>query len=196
MPRRPCDFGSTALAIAAACAIALAGTTRAGAAVDAVPEYALKAAVLYNFQKFVTWPDDVPASAPLRIVVVGPEALGLTMQSTLSGKRVGGRPISVRALDRKGDTAACDVLYFAKMEDAEMVRLLREVANRPILTVGETHGFLEAGGMVRFELADQKIRIHLNLDATDQRGLHLDPSLLSIASTVRTRRDRAEPGGR
>ena len=58
-------------------------------------EYLIKAAILYNFAKFASWPETAfnNAGAPLRVCVLGDDPFGAALD-TLHGKQVRGRPLA------------------------------------------------------------------------------------------------------
>ncbi len=54
-----------------------------------------------------------------------------------------------------------------------------------VLTVGEEGGFLHAGGMIGFVIADRTVRFDINENAsTAMAGLKISSRLLSIARSV------------
>jgi hypothetical protein len=52
------------------------------------------------------------------------------------------------------------------------------------MTVGESDGFLEQGGMIRLDVEEGKIRFAINLDASEQAGLKISSRMLLLAKTV------------
>ena len=54
----------------------------------------------------------------------------------------------------------------------------------PVLTVGETANFLSDGGMIRFHIADDKIRFDINLSGAESSHLKISSRLLLLATLV------------
>jgi hypothetical protein len=50
--------------------------------------------------------------------------------------------------------------------------------------VGETPGFLDAGGMIGFLLEENKVRFEINLNAADSARLKIGSRLLILARRV------------
>jgi hypothetical protein len=154
---------------------------------QAAEEHEVKAAFLYNFTKFVEWPrgafpDD---GAPVVVGVFGPDPFGPTLDEIVAGKRAGERPLVIRRLDSSDGLAACHVLFVSSAKAAELVRLLPSLAHRPILTVGETDGFCETGGIVQFVMVQRKVRFRINTTAAERAGLKISSRLLDLAEVVR-----------
>jgi hypothetical protein len=62
--------------------------------------------------------------------------------------------------------------------------LVADLHNAPVLTVGETPGFLDAGGMICFLLEENKVRFEINLDAAESARLKIGSRLLILAQMV------------
>ncbi|MGE5623381.1 MAG: YfiR family protein, partial [Bacillota bacterium] len=81
------------------------------AAAQAVPEYDLKAAFVYNFALFAEWPPDtVYEDGALNICVSPGSALRAPLVG-LSGRPIKGRRIAVRNLGATGNAQACQVVF-------------------------------------------------------------------------------------
>lgn len=171
-----------AAALAVGLAIGVAFTASAG--VEAAGEYELKAAFLFNFAKYVEWPDEVggtPAT-PVCIGVVGPDPFGTTLERMLAGKTVHGRPIALRRFASADAVRECHVVFVSA--DAE--DLAGDAGwHRPgALTVGETAGFLRRGGVIAFAMEAGKLRFAVDAVAAERAGLRLSSQLLKLATQV------------
>jgi hypothetical protein len=51
--------------------------------------------------------------------------------------------------------------------------------------VSDIPGFCQGGGMIDFELLDQKVRFEINPEATERARLKVSSKLLSVAKIVR-----------
>ena len=154
---------------------------------QAAEEHEVKAAFLYNFTKFVEWPQGAfpDDGAPVGVGVFGPDPFGPTLDEIVAGKRVGNRPLVIKRLDSSDGLAACHMLFVSSAKAAEFVRLLPSLAHRPILTVGETDGFCETGGVVEFVMRQRKVRFRINVTAAERAGLKISSRLLDLAEVVR-----------
>src|SRR2546421_7829731 len=83
-----------------------------------LPEYKLKAGFLYNFAKFVTWPEKAFPSAhtPLVIGVLGNDPFGPVLPKTLAGKTVNGRPLEIQYFKRLEEIKNCQILFISPSE--------------------------------------------------------------------------------
>lgn len=163
----------------------VAGAARA-AEVRSATEYQLKAAFLYNFAKFVEWPPAAfpTAGTPLRFCVLGPEAFATELERTVAGETVGGRDLAVRRIRRPADLEGCHVLFVGAMV-REPLEALAAVASGSVLTVGESEGFLAAGGIINFFIDGNRVRFEIAPAAAERAGLKISSKLLKLARIVR-----------
>jgi hypothetical protein len=150
---------------------------------DGSREYQLKAAFIYNFGQFIEWPDKAFASsdAAFVVAVIGQNPFGDTLQNALKGKKVGDHPIVVRQIESADEAKDCQLLFVPATEDDRLEAIFKTVADRPILTVGESADFPAAGGTIRFFIENNRIRFEVNLEAADKAGLKISSKLLSLA---------------
>jgi YfiR/HmsC-like len=158
------------------------------AAQDALPEYQVKAAYLFNFLKFVEWPEDAfPDSlAPIVIGVVGDDPFGSTLPQVITGKTVQGRDLVVHTFRTGENLRSAQILFISASEKKRVPSILSSLRGSSVLTVADLEGFLEEGGMIQFVNENDRIRFAINLTATSQAKLKLSSKLLSLAKTVDT----------
>lgn len=138
-------------------------------------EYRVKAAYLYNFVKFVEWPE-YPAGK-LRICVAGQNPFNMVLDELVRNERVRGMLLEPAViLEAKRE---CEVLFTPRTSNIPIY--LRAVADSPTLTVGETPGFLEQGGMIRFFLDGTNVRFEINRTAAERARLRISSRLLQLS---------------
>jgi hypothetical protein len=106
------------------------------------------------------------------------------LESTVAGKAVGTRVIRIRHLSQPLEIQGCQILFLGKSQSGRIPSILSDLRKAPILTVGETSGFLDAGGMVCFLLEEDKVRFEINQDAAGSAGLKIGSRLLLLAKHV------------
>jgi hypothetical protein len=153
-------------------------------------EYAVKAAFLYNFARFVEWPGEALGSggAPLLVGVVGDDPFGSSIDQTVAGKNVNGHPIAVRRLKWGQNLRQCHILFISSSEARRLPQILESLRGSSVLTVADMDRFDQQGGIVRFLIEEGKVRFEINVDAADQAGLRISSKLLALAKIVRAQR--------
>ena len=148
-------------------------------------EYAVKAAYLYNFAKFVEWPAGAFAdpAAALTICIAGDNPFGDAL-GTLSGKMVESHPVTVRHIPAATGLDQCHIVFIGRAEQGRIKPLLAKLARLPVLTVSDSGDFAQGGGMIGLIEAEQRIRFNINLAAARQANLKLSSQLLKLATIV------------
>ena len=150
-------------------------------------EYHVKAAFLYNFAKFVDWPQQTfkTPQDPIVIGVLGPVSLRKSLEEAVLGKAVEGRRFTVRQVEAADSKCGCQILFVASSERRRYRSAAGSLQEAGVLTVGETPGFAAEGGIINFKFEGDRLRFEINVDAAEQAGLHISSKLLSLAQVVR-----------
>ena len=149
-----------------------------------LPDYQVKAAFLYNFGKFVEWPDGTFAAtnAPLVIGVLGPDPFHGDLERLTANQFINGHPIVVRQIKAGADLKSCHLLFLAVPEKEAVRDALKSLEGARVLTVGETDNFLAAGGMIQFIIEGHQVHFAINNTAARHAGLKISSKLLTLAS--------------
>ncbi len=158
----------------------------AGAQSPTAGEYQVKAAYLYNFAKFVEWPPSSfsDASAPLQICVFGRDPFGEGLRDITGGKTINGRKIEIDTVVDLQHARTCHILFIASSVTMAVKDIVEGLRGASVLTVGDTKGFAEQGGMINFVLENDRVQFEVNRKAADQAGLKISSKLLSVAKLV------------
>jgi hypothetical protein len=149
-------------------------------------EQKVKAAFLFNFLKFVTWPQArAPADRePYVMCVIGDEDFTRTLDVAVHGKTVSGHPVQVQDRAPGAPLTACHVAYLAPHPSAPPSEsALSSAAGAGVLTVHEIGAAVHAG-VIRFFLDDQRVRFEINTAAAERENLHLSSRLMELAERV------------
>jgi hypothetical protein len=150
-------------------------------------EYAIKAAYLYQFGRYVQWPAQSFAGvdSPLVIGILGPDPFGGILEEIARTKRVEGRPIVVRHFASLAEYTACHILFIAAPVSPEQEAVvIQKLHGTPVLLVGESPKFAERGGTVNFFQEENRIRFEINPEVAKQDQLKISSKLLSLAKIV------------
>jgi uncharacterized protein DUF4154 len=167
---------------------------QAAAATETAAEYDVKAAFLYNFTKFVEWPPEAftDAGSPFQLCVLGEDPFGKSLQA-IAEEPVGERKITLLRTPKMADPAGCQILFISRSEKERMPQILSELRDAPVLTVGDTGGFLDHGGIINFILEGGKVRFEINQEAAERAGIKISSKLLRLATRVKGN-PGAQPG--
>jgi hypothetical protein len=172
--------------LAAVAVLAVAGLLGGRSAVAAPTAQQVEAVFLFYFSQFVEWPPRAFADerSPIVIGVLGADPFGGALDQAVAGEQVNGRPIVVRRLKSIDEAAGCHILYISSSESPQLPQILSTLKGRSVLTVSDLGDFVQSGGMIRFGLVDQRVRLYINEHAAQAAGLTLSSKLLRAGQVV------------
>jgi len=146
----------------------------------------VEAAFLFNFAKFVTWPDDAfrRSEDSLIIGVLGEDPVGVILEETVRDKTIMGKKLAVKRFMRVQDAVKSHILFLSSSEESHLPQILKGLERATVLTVSDMEQFAERGGMIAFTVEDQKVRFNVNVDAVERAGLKMGSQLLKLARIV------------
>ena len=166
--------------------LAVGGTPRAEQQ-TATAEDDIKAAFLFNFTKFIEWPESARHDS-FRICTVAEPAFNAALDRTLTGETANGHPI-VRVDPATPEAArTCQILFLGRVENDRVERWLTAVRGAPVLVVGESRAIWDRGGQINFVVDENRVKFDVNADAAAASGLTISSKLLRVARKVTTRR--------
>jgi hypothetical protein len=148
-------------------------------------EYRLKAAFVFQFPQFVEWPAaSWTRAADVQLCVVQPNPFGRVLHELVRGEMLRGRPLVVKSVPATATLDGCHVLVMARLDNRVTAAVLKRVAGRPVLSVGDGSEFLDAGGIIELRVVDGRIRFAVSVANARRAGLQVSAQLLRLAVAV------------
>jgi hypothetical protein len=148
-----------------------------------ISEYAVKAAYLLNFGKFVRVPGGVQRGA-FNICIVGLDPFGRSLDDITSNESIDGRPVRVLRLSGPDAARGCSIAYIGSTETRRISEDIAVFGAADVLTVSDAPDFLQHGGMIQFVFVSNHVRFSVNLDAVRHSHVVLSSELLRVAVSV------------
>jgi hypothetical protein len=157
-------------------------------------EYRSKANFLATFPSFVDWPESAFASvqSPFLICVRGDFSFGTSLAELARGASPHGRTVEVRWVHKDQELRNCHIVFVSRSESGRYAKLLQALEGTDVLTVGETEGFLGAGGAISLSSQRETLQFEVNLLAANSAHLKISSRLLALARRVVTRTEAAK----
>lgn len=151
--------------------------------------YATKADFLYKFASFVEWPGEVfsAPSSPLTLCVVGYDPFKATLDRALRGRKVGGRPLVAKRIDKADPAAGCHIAYIGGSRTESVTQALTAFNGAPVLTVTD-QDMGRARGAIHFVLQNRRVRFHIDDDVAARNRVAISSKLMRLALSVRQRK--------
>ena len=144
------------------------------------------ALLLAPITTFVTWPPtakmDDP-SKPFIITVIGDSYFNSYLDNTYKEKELKNKPVTIRYISNIKEINDTHLLFISKSMKNKISEILAYTKNKPILTVGDTKGFSQAGVHINFFYQRLELQFEINNEAARAVGLNLSYHLLKQAKT-------------
>lgn len=159
--------------------------------IDEANAMKVKAAYLYNFAKFIQWPEVASGDeeTPFVIGVLGDDPFGRRLDDTVRAKTIAGRPVEIRRFrwdkpENRAELQNCQILYISNSERGRLKEIFTALQGQPVLLVADISRFAADGGMIGFVLEDQRIIFEINREALERVNLKASAKLLKLARIV------------
>jgi hypothetical protein len=169
--------------VALAALLALATTAWA----QTSKEYQIKAAFLYNFTKFVEWPEtSFTDSGSIIVGAYCNDAFDAELAAIVKGRSVNGHGLAVRRLESADDARWVHVAFVCASQAGLLDSVRTSIGDSPVLLVADS-GLQAEGAAIRFVLVDDKVRFEIDAHAAERAGIKISAQLQKLA---------VKPGGR
>lgn len=148
---------------------------------EAASEAAVKVAFLYNFFKFVEWPESVNSQDHYTLCLTSRNDFGDNLLM-LEGKTVNGKPLNVvRDISAKNLTS-CHMLFVGTADNPG--EYTQELKGLPIVTVSDKADFIAQGGIIGLIQDGNRLGFEINLEAATSGNIRISAQLLKLAKNI------------
>jgi hypothetical protein len=154
-----------------------------GAQAQERPTYEIHAAMLYNFIKYIQWPNETDAGEFI-VGVIGDEDIFDILQKWYQGKPKGPKKYVIKKLSSPAEAADCQVVYVGKSKSREFENIKNSTTGKSILTITDGNGLGQKGSCINFKVIDGKLKFELNQASINSSNLKVASQLSSMAIVI------------
>lgn len=144
------------------------------------PTHEVHAAMLYNFIKYVQWPNE-GEGGEFVVGVIGEEKVFNTLKQWYDGKPKGTKKYVIKMLSSGAEASACQVVYVGKSKSKEFDDVKNSIGAKSILTITDGNGLGHKGSCINFKVIDGKLKFELNQAVVTTANLKVSGQLTSMA---------------
>lgn len=141
------------------------------------------AAMIYNFIKYVQWPNEAEGG-DFVVGVIGEDDVFNTLKTWYDGKPKGSKKYVIKKLAGAAEAASCQVVYLGKSKSKEFETIKNSVAGKSILTITDGNGLGQKGSCINFKVVDGKLKFELNQAMVGSANLKVSGALSSMAIVI------------
>lgn len=156
-------------------------------------EYEVKAGYLYNFIKFVNWPNYSFKTEydPFVIGIYGDDPFEDILDKAFKDRTLYDRKWLLVRYTKIEDVTGCNLLFISSVSNTELLKILDVTKDKSILTIGDNiEDFCQLGGIINFTKQNSKNRFEINNEAAIKVKLLISSKLLSLAKIINNNENR------
>ena len=147
------------------------------------PVHEIHAAMLYNFIKYVQWPNEADGGEFV-VGVLGEDDVFNTLKTWYDGKPKGSKKYVIKKLGSAAEAGACQVVYLGKGKSKELENIVASIAGKSVLTITDGFNLAKKGSCINFKVVDGKLKFELSQANVSSQNLKVSGQLSSMAIMV------------
>ncbi len=168
--------------------ITLHGKARAG---ELLLDYQVKAAMVYKFLGYSTWPDNrfSGPQSPYRIWVMGSGEIKNELEGIVAQRVINGRSIEIYSAKTVDQIKDAHLVFVSHKREALLPALILQARKDAFIIVTESENGLSNGSTINLRLVDNKIRFEISLQSAKENNITFSSRLLAIAISIKGAQD-------
>jgi hypothetical protein len=147
------------------------------------PTHEIHAAMLFNFIKYVQWPNEGDGGEFV-VGVIGDDNVFNTLNQWYNGKQKGSKKYVIKKLSSASESTSCQVLYVGKAKSKDFVDIMNLIGGKSILTITDGNGLGQKGSCINFKVIDGKLKFEMNQATLTSSNLKVSSQLSSMAIMI------------
>jgi hypothetical protein len=147
------------------------------------PTHEIHAAMLFNFIKYVQWPNEGEAGEFV-VGVIGDDNVFNTLNQWYNGKPKGSKKYVIKKLSSADESSNCQVVYVGKSKNKEFENIKNSITGKSVLTITDGNGLGQKGSCINFKVIDGKLKFELNQATVTSSNLKVSSQLSSMAILI------------
>lgn len=149
-------------------------------------EYAVKAAFIYNFSKYVEWENkSLSSNEVFKLRVYQKSEIESHLKDVLKDKKIQGKKVDIGNIKDCSTIEGIQILFIPEQVNLDEFKLIvSKFQRKNTLIISEKKGRLEYGAGINFLEISNKIKFEINLNALKTNNLKASSQLLKLAERI------------
>ena len=147
-------------------------------------ESKVKVSFIYNFAKFIDWPEEKISNKNFSICTLGGEDLYSSLDYLSKSKKIKSKTILIRKNPSLNKLKTCNILFVGSSESENLNNILLKLKGFPVLTIGDTEGYEWRGVGINLCQVNKNLRFKINNKVLLNTGLAASSELLKLGIPI------------
>lgn len=147
------------------------------------PLHEVHSMLVFNFIKYVEWPDNSQAGNFV-IAVVGDEDVATTMGTFYNKRKVKGQSVKVVSVNDVSEINSAHVLYISNSKSREFNEAKAKFTGKSTLIVTDKNGLGKKGSCINFNEINGKLKFEINKASISENNLKVSRQLATMGILI------------
>jgi len=154
-------------------------------------EYTLKSVFVLRVANFVDWPENSKVNDPdedFVIAIFGEDPFDGLLEAAIKSRKlkIKNKNVVVKRITKTSEINHSDILFISSSEKYNLSKIIDYTKKLPILTIGDTKGYVERGVMVNMFIDDVYLNLSfdVNMNYVKLANIYISSKLLVNAVRV------------
>ncbi len=138
-----------------------------------------KALFLYNFTKFIEWPES-HRGGDFVIGVMGSSPIIGELTTIADKKTVGTQNMIVKKINSATEANDCHIVYVPANQSSKIDAIISTVGSTPVLVISDKDGLISSGSGINYVSVNGKQKFEVSKSNIESTGLKVNSQLLSL----------------
>lgn len=138
-----------------------------------------KALFMYNFTKYLEWPDDY-RQGDFVIIVLGETALIDELKIIAEKKKVGFQPIVVKKIASTDQISKCHMIYVSKSKSDNIADVKAKLTTSSTVIIADNPGAISKGAGINYVVNGGKQLFEISKSNVEKQNIKVGADLLSL----------------
>ncbi len=155
-----------------------------GTFIASAQEDMFKALFMYNFTKYIEWPDEYK-SGDFVITVIGNSGLISELEKLATKKKVENQSIVINKVNDVAEISKSHIVYLSPAKSSQIDELKSSLTSNPTLVVTDKEGLANNGACINYVKVDGKQKFEINPNNIQSVGLKLNSTLTALGIVIK-----------
>jgi hypothetical protein len=144
----------------------------------------IKAIYIYNFTKYIEWPESYKQGNFVIGIIGNNNALVNELNKMATVKTVGNQHLEIKNISSTSDIG-CHIIYLLSDNSTQLSEVIENNKNKSTLIITDKTGLASKGAGINFVVQENKQKIELNKSNIERYKLKVASSLVELAIQVK-----------
>lgn len=141
----------------------------------------IKAIYIYNFTKYIEWPDDYKEGSFVIGFIGKNTALFTELSKMADSKKAGNQEIAIKNISTLDDNSKYNIVFILSENSNQLGEVLAKSKGKSTLIVTEKDGLISKGAGINFVVRDSKQKIETNKTNIEKSNLKVAKTLIDLS---------------